>query len=89
MHVGPALDEGLRASTFDFTDLTDNANVFIFPNLDAGNIGYKLMQHLAGAEVIGPILLGMNKPVNVLALGSSVSSIVNLTVITALRAQVE
>jgi len=89
MHVGPALDEGLRASTFDFTNLTDNANVFIFPNLDAGNIGYKLMQHLAGAEVIGPILLGMNKPVNVLALGSSVSSIVNLTVITALRAQVE
>jgi len=89
MQVGPALDEQLRAETFEFSELTDDANVFIFPNLDAGNIGYKLMQHLAGAEVIGPILLGMEKPVNVLALGSSVSSIVNLTVITALRAQVE
>ncbi len=89
MQVDVALDAELRESTFEFTELSDDANVFIFPNLDAGNIAYKMMQHLAGAEVIGPILLGMDKPVNVIALGSSVSSIVNLTVITALKSQID
>jgi len=89
MQVDVALDDELRESTFGFTDLSEDANVFIFPNLDAGNIAYKMMQHLAGAEVIGPILLGMDKPVNVIALGSSVSSIVNLTVITALKSLVD
>jgi malate dehydrogenase (oxaloacetate-decarboxylating)(NADP+) len=89
MQVDVALDSELRESTFEFAELSDDANVFIFPNLDAGNIAYQMMQHLAGAEVIGPILLGMDKPVNVISLGSSVSSIVNLTVITALKAQLD
>ena len=74
---------------FPFTKLTDEANVFVFPNLDAANIGYKLLWRLAGAEVIGPVLLGMNKPVNVLQMHSDVQNIVSLAAVTALRAQSE
>jgi malate dehydrogenase (oxaloacetate-decarboxylating)(NADP+) len=87
MQVIPALDETLRQSTFDFSTLEDEANVLIFPDLNAGNISYKLLSQLGNAEVVGPILLGMNRPVNVLQRASSVSSIVNLTVITAIQAQ--
>jgi malate dehydrogenase (oxaloacetate-decarboxylating)(NADP+) len=76
-------------SEFPFTKLTDEANVFVFPNLDAANIGYKLLWRLAGAEVIGPVLLGMNKPVNVLQMHSDVQNIVSLAAVTALRAQSE
>ena len=89
MHIDVALDEELRDDNFPFAELDENANVFIFPNLDAGNIAYKMMNRLAGDEVIGPILLGMNQPVNVLELGCSVNSIVNLAVITSLRAQID
>ncbi|MFB6264077.1 MAG: phosphate acyltransferase, partial [Bradymonadaceae bacterium] len=89
MQIDVAIDEKLREETFGFAEIDSDANVFVFPNLDAGNIGYKLMYKLAGAEVIGPILLGMDQPVNVLALGSSVNSIVNLAVITALKARVD
>jgi malate dehydrogenase (oxaloacetate-decarboxylating)(NADP+) len=74
---------------FPFTTLTDEANVFVFPNLDAANIGYKLLWRLAGAEVIGPVLLGMNKPVNILQMHSDVQNIVSLAAVTALRAQSE
>ncbi len=87
MQVNPALDVELRASTFDFSTLAGEANVLVFPDLDAGNISYKLLSHLGDAEVVGPILLGMNRPVNVLQRGSSVAAIVNLTVITAIQSQ--
>jgi malate dehydrogenase (oxaloacetate-decarboxylating)(NADP+) len=87
MQVGVALDEKLRRETFDFAELTDDANILIFPNLDAGNIAYKLVDHLGDAELIGPVLLGMNKPVNILQRACGVTSVVNLAVITALRAQ--
>ena len=86
MQVDVALDASLRDNRFGFTTLKGDANVLIFPDLDAGNIGYKLIQHLGHAEVIGPILLGMRRPVSVLQLESSVSSIVNLTTITCLQA---
>ncbi len=87
MQVDVAVDSELRNSRFGFSDLTEDANVLIFPDLDSGNIGYKLLHRLGQAEIIGPILTGMNRPVNVLELESSVTSIVNLTVITCLQAQ--
>jgi malate dehydrogenase (oxaloacetate-decarboxylating)(NADP+) len=61
--------------------------VLIFPGLTSGNVAYKLVQHLGGAEVIGPILMGLKRPVNVLNHYSSVSEIVNITAITAVMAR--
>jgi len=77
----------VRSEEFPFSTLTEDANVFVFPNLDAANIAYQMLERVGGAEVIGPVLLGMDKPVNVLQMGTSVQSIVNLAAITALRAQ--
>jgi malate dehydrogenase (oxaloacetate-decarboxylating)(NADP+) len=83
-----ALNNSLLKEQFPFSHLVDkDVNTFIFPNLAAGNIAYKLMQELGGAEAIGPVLMGLKKPVHVLQLGSSVREIVNMIVISVLDAQ--
>ncbi len=83
-----ALNNNLLKEQFPFSTLVDKSvNTFIFPNLAAGNIAYKLMQEMGGYEAIGPILMGLKKPVHVLQLGSSVREIVNMVVISVLDAQ--
>lgn len=86
MQLEVAVNTELRTEKFPFCTLTADANVLIFPDLNSGNIGYKLMAEVAGAEVIGPLLLGMNQPVNVMQYACSVQSIVHLAVITSLQA---
>jgi malate dehydrogenase (oxaloacetate-decarboxylating)(NADP+) len=80
--VVPELLEG-----FTFSKLKSNANILIFPDLNSGNICYKLLHHLGGAEAIGPILMGMNKPVHVLQRGDSVDEIVKMAAIAVVDAQ--
>ena len=83
-----ALNKELRMSKFPFSKLQDmDVNTFIFPNLSAGNIAYKMMHELAGVEVIGPILLGIRKPVHILHLESSVREIVDMAAIGVIDAQ--
>ena len=89
MQVDPAVVRSVREVEFPFARLTGDANVLIFPDLNSGNIGYKLLWRLGGAEVIGPVLMGMAMPVNILQQGASVQDVVNLAAMTAVRAQGE
>lgn len=83
-----AVNNALLKEQFPFSTLVDkDVNTFIFPNLAAGNIAYKMMQELGGAEAIGPVLMGLNKPVHVLQLGSSVREIVNMIILSVVDAQ--
>jgi malate dehydrogenase (oxaloacetate-decarboxylating)(NADP+) len=83
-----ALNNELLRENFPFSKLIDSpANTLIFPYLTAGNIAYKLMQEMGGAEAIGPILMGLNKSIHVLQMGSSVSEIVNMVTIAVIDAQ--
>ncbi len=83
-----ALNTDLLTDNFPFSTLSGKpANTLIFPNLESGNIAYKLLQELGGAEAVGPILLGLKKPVHVLQLGSSVREIVNMVTIAVIDAQ--
>jgi malate dehydrogenase (oxaloacetate-decarboxylating)(NADP+) len=87
MQADAALDDEIRNSVNPFSTLTERANVLIFPNLSAGNIAYKLLHHLGGATAIGPILVGMNKPVHVLEFGADVQDIVNMAAVAVMDAQ--
>ncbi|MGH7503044.1 MAG: NADP-dependent malic enzyme [Longimicrobiales bacterium] len=86
MQADTALVPEISETAFPHSAIAGNANVLIFPDLQAGNIAYKLVQRLAGAEVIGPILTGLRKPVNVLNHYSSVTEIANITAITTVIA---
>jgi len=87
MQANTALNEELLKGSFPFSKLNGvRANTLIFPTLGAANIAYKLLQELAGVEVVGPILNGMNKPVHVLQMGSGVNDIVSMIMIAALDA---
>ncbi|MFD2557298.1 NADP-dependent malic enzyme [Sphingobacterium tabacisoli] len=83
-----ALNKEMLDSNFPFSTLKgESANTLIFPSLASGNIAYKLLQEVGNAEAVGPILLGMNKPVHVLQLDSSVREIVNMVTIAVVDAQ--
>ena len=81
MQVDLAFDSERREEFYNFSNLKGRANVLIFPNLDAGNIAYKLMGNIGGAETIGPILVGISKPVHVLQRNSDVDTIVRMAAI--------
>ncbi len=83
-----AINTQLQQENFPFSALAkDGANTLIFPNLASGNIAYKLLMEVGGGEAIGPILLGMKKPVHILQLGSSIREIVNMAAIAVVDAQ--
>ncbi len=82
-----ALNKELRSQKFPFTRLENrDVNTIIFPNLTSGNIAYKLMQEIGGAEVVGPILMGMKKPIHVVPMECSVREIVNMATIAVVDA---
>ncbi len=82
-----AINNELRTKMFPFSKLgSRKVNTIIFPNLSSGNIAYKMMQELSGAEAIGPILLGMNKSIHIIPLESSVREIVNMVTISVVDA---
>jgi len=87
MQADTAVVPEILERVYPFSRLQDRANVLIFPDLDAANIAYKLLARLGGAEAIGPILLGMDRPVHVLQRGSTAADIVNLTAIAVVDAQ--
>ncbi|MCK5826545.1 MAG: NADP-dependent malic enzyme, partial [Desulfuromusa sp.] len=82
-----ALDPELTEAQYPFSMLKGDANVFIFPDLQSGNISYKLLSKLGGAEAVGPILMGMSKPVHVLQRGDDVADIINMAAVAVVDAQ--
>jgi malate dehydrogenase (oxaloacetate-decarboxylating)(NADP+) len=87
MQADTAVVEEMLTGDYSFNELEEPANVLVFPNLEAGNIAYKLLQRLGGAEAIGPMLVGMDKPVHVLQRGDEVKDIVNLAGVAVVDAQ--
>jgi malate dehydrogenase (oxaloacetate-decarboxylating)(NADP+) len=87
MQADTAVDEEKLRTMYPFSTLTERANVLIFPTLSAGNIAYKLLDHLGGATAIGPILVGMRLPVHVLEKGADVQDIVNMAAVAVIDAQ--
>lgn len=90
MQASLAFNKELMLENYPFSELADqDVNTLIFPNLSAGNIAYNLMKELGTADAVGPILLGLKKPVHILQLGSSIRSIVNMAAIAIVDAQLK
>ena len=90
MQASVAFNKELMKENYPFSELVDkDVNTLIFPNLASGNIAYNLMKELDTADAVGPILLGLNKPVHVLQLGSSVRSIFNMALVAVVDAQIK
>ena len=90
MQASVALNNDLIKENYPFSELVDQeVNTLIFPNLAAGNVAYNLLKEVGGADAIGPILLGLKKPVHVLQLGSSVRSIYNMALVAVVDAQIK
>ena len=90
MQANVAFNKEILKDNYPFSELVDkDVNVLIFPNLAAGNVTYNLLQEVGGADAIGPVLLGLNKPVHILQLGSNVQSIYNMVLIAVVDAQLK
>jgi malate dehydrogenase (oxaloacetate-decarboxylating)(NADP+) len=90
MQASVAFNKELMKENYPFSELVDkDVNTLIFPNLSSGNIAYNLLKELGAADAIGPILLGLKKPVHVLQLGSTVRNIANMAVIAVVDAQIK
>ena len=85
-----AFNKEILRDNYPFSDLVEQeVNVLMFPNLTAGNVAYNLLKEVGGADAIGPILLGLKKPVHVLQLGSSVRNIINMALVAVVDAQMK
>lgn len=87
MQADTAVNSRVARDIFPFCKIKDGANILVFPNLDSGNIAYKLLQQLGGGEVIGPFLIGVNKPAHIVQRTGTVDDIFNTAAITALQCQ--
>jgi malate dehydrogenase (oxaloacetate-decarboxylating)(NADP+) len=89
MQASMAFNSDLLKENYPFSELVDkDVNTLIFPNLASGNIAYNLLKEVGNADAIGPILLGLKKPVHILQLGSTVRNIVNMATIAVVDAQI-
>ena len=87
MQADTAVVQQILESDFPFSKVKGKINVLIFPDLDSGNIAYKLMARIGEATVVGPIIMGMKKSVHVLQRGATVDDIINLSAIAIVDAQ--
>ena len=85
MQADTAVDAEILARVFPFCEIKKGANILIFPNLESGNIGYKLLQQFGGGEVLGPFVMGLKRPANIVAQSASVEDIFNTVAMTALQ----
>ena len=90
MQGSMAFNKEILRDNYPFSDLVDqDVNVLIFPSLTSGNVAYNLLKEVGGADAIGPILLGLKKPVHVLQLGSTVRNIINMATVAVMDAQLK
>jgi malate dehydrogenase (oxaloacetate-decarboxylating)(NADP+) len=87
MQADTAVVDEILSSEYPFNRLGGAANVLIFPDLSSGNVAYKLLERLGGAKAVGPLLMGIRKPFNVLQRGTDVENVLNVIAITVVQAQ--